>query len=149
MREQPGDGGDARAATWPARPKARYAKPFYEVAHHDERALPHFRQRFQQPRGLPLSGSDRGRGALVGHAVPARPFVLGLAVRNQGPYKPMIGAFASAPAPSRRTVVDPGLLTYRDRAALRILYREGDLERAVPPPTRGCRPARGRVRRGP
>jgi hypothetical protein len=39
------------------------------------------------------------------------------------PYKPMIGAFSHAPAPSRRVIVDPGLLPYRDRAALRILYR--------------------------
>ena len=35
----------------------------------------------------------------------------------------MIGAFAAAPAPPARAIVDPGLLTYRDRAALRILYR--------------------------
>ena len=35
----------------------------------------------------------------------------------------MIGAFAAAPAPPSRAIVDPGLLTYRDRAALRILYR--------------------------
>ena len=35
----------------------------------------------------------------------------------------MIGAFSHAPAPSRRVIVDPGLLPYRDRAALRILYR--------------------------
>jgi hypothetical protein len=35
----------------------------------------------------------------------------------------MIGAFSHAPAPSRRVIVDPGLLPYRDRAALRLLYR--------------------------
>ncbi len=35
----------------------------------------------------------------------------------------MIGAFTAAPAPSRRVIVDPGFLPYRDRAALRILYR--------------------------
>ena len=35
----------------------------------------------------------------------------------------MIGAFSHAPAPSRRVIADPGLLPYRDRAALRILYR--------------------------
>jgi hypothetical protein len=35
----------------------------------------------------------------------------------------MIGAFSSAPAPARRVIVDPGFLPYRDRAALRILYR--------------------------
>jgi hypothetical protein len=35
----------------------------------------------------------------------------------------MIGAFVSAPALDRRVVVDPGLLRYRDRACLRILYR--------------------------
>ena len=35
----------------------------------------------------------------------------------------MIGAFTSAPAPPRRVIVDPGLLSTRDRAALRILYR--------------------------
>jgi hypothetical protein len=35
----------------------------------------------------------------------------------------MIGTFASAPALDRRVVVDPGLLRYRDRACLRILYR--------------------------
>ena len=35
----------------------------------------------------------------------------------------MIGAFTSAPAPPRRVIVDPGFLTTRDRAALRILYR--------------------------
>jgi hypothetical protein len=28
----------------------------------------------------------------------------------------MIGAFAAAPAPPSRAIVDPGLLTYRDRA---------------------------------
>ncbi len=35
----------------------------------------------------------------------------------------MIGAFTAAPAPPRRVIVDPGFLSYRDRAALRILYR--------------------------
>ena len=35
----------------------------------------------------------------------------------------MIGTFASAPALDRRIDVDPGLLRYRDRACLRILYR--------------------------
>ena len=35
----------------------------------------------------------------------------------------MIGAFTSAPAPPRRVIVDPGFLSSRDRAALRILYR--------------------------
>ncbi len=35
----------------------------------------------------------------------------------------MIGAFSSAPAPTRRVIVDPGFLPYRERAALRILYR--------------------------
>jgi Replication-relaxation len=35
----------------------------------------------------------------------------------------MIGAFTSAAAQDRRTVMDPGLLRYRDRACLRILYR--------------------------
>ena len=35
----------------------------------------------------------------------------------------MIGTFASAPAPDRRLVIDPGLFRYRDRACLRILYR--------------------------
>ncbi len=35
----------------------------------------------------------------------------------------MIGAFTSAAAPARRVIVDPGFLPYRDRAALRILYR--------------------------
>ena len=35
----------------------------------------------------------------------------------------MIGAFTAAPAPSRRVIVDPGFLSDRDRAALRILYR--------------------------
>ena len=35
----------------------------------------------------------------------------------------MIGAFSSASAPARRVIVDPGFLPYRDRAALRILYR--------------------------
>ena len=35
----------------------------------------------------------------------------------------MIGAFTSAPAPPRRVIVDPGFLSTRDRAALRILYR--------------------------
>jgi hypothetical protein len=35
----------------------------------------------------------------------------------------MIGTFASAPALDRRIIVDPGLLPYRDRACLRILYR--------------------------
>lgn len=39
------------------------------------------------------------------------------------PYRPMIGAFSSAPAPARRVIVDPGFLPYRDRAAFRILYR--------------------------
>jgi hypothetical protein len=36
---------------------------------------------------------------------------------------PVIGTFASAPALDRRVIVDPGLLPYRDRACLRILYR--------------------------
>ena len=87
----------------------------------------------------------------------------------------MIGAFAAAPAPSPRAIVDPGLLTYRDRAALRIIYRAdvattaqltalvyrrrqtaqerlaalynaGYLERAVlPPTTRGGAPFAFRV----
>ncbi len=87
----------------------------------------------------------------------------------------MIGAFAAAPAPPSRAIVDPGLLTYRDRAALRILYRAdvattaqlttlvyhrrqtaqarlaalyraGYLERAVlPPTTRGGAPFAFRV----
>ena len=35
----------------------------------------------------------------------------------------MIGAFVAAPAPPSRVIVDPGFLPYRDRAALRILYR--------------------------
>jgi hypothetical protein len=35
----------------------------------------------------------------------------------------MIGTFASAPALDRRVIVDPGLLPYRARACLRILYR--------------------------
>ena len=35
----------------------------------------------------------------------------------------MIGAFTAAPAPPRRVIVDPGFLSTRDRAALRILYR--------------------------
>lgn len=35
----------------------------------------------------------------------------------------MIGTFASAPELDRRVIVDPGLLRYRDRACLRILYR--------------------------
>jgi hypothetical protein len=35
----------------------------------------------------------------------------------------VIGTFASAPALDRRVIVDPGLLRYRDRACLRILYR--------------------------
>ena len=35
----------------------------------------------------------------------------------------MIGAFTAAPAPPRRVIVDPGFLSSRDRAALRILYR--------------------------
>lgn len=35
----------------------------------------------------------------------------------------MIGMFASAPPLDRRVIVDPGLLRYRDRACLRILYR--------------------------
>ncbi len=35
----------------------------------------------------------------------------------------MIGAFVSAPALDRRVIVDPGLLGYRDRACLRLLYR--------------------------
>jgi hypothetical protein len=35
----------------------------------------------------------------------------------------MIGAFASAAALDRRTAMDPGLLRYRDRACLRLLYR--------------------------
>jgi hypothetical protein len=35
----------------------------------------------------------------------------------------MIGAFASAAPLDRRVIVDPGLLRYRDRACLRILYR--------------------------
>jgi len=35
----------------------------------------------------------------------------------------MIGAFTAAPAPPRRAIVDPGFLSSRDRAALRILYR--------------------------
>ncbi len=35
----------------------------------------------------------------------------------------MIGTFASAPAPDRRLVIDPGLFRYRDRACLRLLYR--------------------------
>jgi len=39
------------------------------------------------------------------------------------PYRPIIGAFSSAPAPAARVIVDPGFLPYRDRAALRILYR--------------------------
>jgi hypothetical protein len=87
----------------------------------------------------------------------------------------MIGAFSHAPAPSRRVIVDPGLLPYRDRAALRILYRadvattsqlttlvytrrqttherlttlyrSGYLERAIlPPSTRGGAPYAFRV----
>jgi hypothetical protein len=87
----------------------------------------------------------------------------------------MIGAFVSAPAPSSRVILDPGLLPYRDRAALRILYRAdvattaqlttlvyrrrqtaqerlaalyraGYLERAVlPPSTRGGAPHAFRV----
>ena len=82
----------------------------------------------------------------------------------------MIGAFVAAPAPPSRVIVDPGLLTDRDRAALRILSRAdvattaqlttlvyhrrqtaqehsplssatADLERAVlPPATRGGAP---------
>jgi hypothetical protein len=35
----------------------------------------------------------------------------------------MIGAFSTAPAPARRVIVDPSFLPYRDRAALRTLYR--------------------------
>ena len=35
----------------------------------------------------------------------------------------MIGAFTAAPAPPRQAIVDPGFLSSRDRAALRILYR--------------------------
>ncbi len=35
----------------------------------------------------------------------------------------MIGAFVSAAPLDRRVIVDPGLLRYRDRACLRILYR--------------------------
>lgn len=35
----------------------------------------------------------------------------------------MIGTFVSAPPLDRRVIVDPGLLRYRDRACLRILYR--------------------------
>ena len=35
----------------------------------------------------------------------------------------MIGAFTSAAALDRRTAMDPGLLGYRDRACLRLLYR--------------------------
>jgi hypothetical protein len=35
----------------------------------------------------------------------------------------MIGTFTLAPAIDRRVIVDPGLLRYRDRACLRILYR--------------------------
>ena len=87
----------------------------------------------------------------------------------------MIGAFVAAPAPPSRVIVDPGLLTDRDRAALRILYRadvattaqlttlvyhrrqtaqerlaalfrDGYLERAVlPPATRGGAPFAFRV----
>ncbi len=87
----------------------------------------------------------------------------------------MIGAFIAAPAPAPRSIVDPGLLTDRDRAALRILYRAdvattaqltalvyhrrqtaqerlaalfraGYLERAVlPPATRGGAPFAFRV----
>ncbi len=87
----------------------------------------------------------------------------------------MIGAFVAAPAPPSRAIVDPGLLTCRDRAALRILYRAdvattsqlttlvyhrrqtaqarlaalyraGYLERAVlPPATRGGAPLAFRV----
>ncbi len=87
----------------------------------------------------------------------------------------MIGAFVAAPAPPSRAIVDPGLLTWRDHAALRILYRAdvattaqltalvyhrrqtaqerlaalysaGYLERAVlPPATRGGAPFAFRV----
>lgn len=35
----------------------------------------------------------------------------------------MIGAFSSAAALDRRMAMDPGLLPYRDRACLRLLYR--------------------------
>jgi hypothetical protein len=35
----------------------------------------------------------------------------------------MIGAFTSAAALDRRMPLDPGLLRYRDRACLRLLYR--------------------------
>jgi hypothetical protein len=35
----------------------------------------------------------------------------------------MIGTFASAAVLDRRTAMDPGLLRYRDRACLRLLYR--------------------------
>ncbi len=48
----------------------------------------------------PCPAVSKAGGALIGHAVPPRPFVLGLVVRNQGPHKPMISAFASAPDPS-------------------------------------------------
>ena len=39
----------------------------------------------------------------------------------------MIGAFTPAPAPPRRFIVDPGLLSTRDRAALRILLYPADV----------------------
>ena len=48
---------------------------------------------------------------------------VGMARSGPRPYSPMIGAFTAAPAPPRRVIVDPGFLSYRDRAALRILYR--------------------------
>ena len=57
------------------------------------------------------------------HRFPARVSVLICAARNRRPHTGMIGSFASAPAPSSRSIVDAGMLTYRDRAALRILYR--------------------------
>jgi hypothetical protein len=38
-------------------------------------------------------------------------------------HTPVIGTFASAPELDRRVAVDPGLLRYRDRACLRVLYR--------------------------
>ena len=66
---------------------------------------------------------DGGRGPRSGHAFGARGFVLDRDGPRPGPHTPMIGAFAAAPAPPSRAIVDPGLLTYRDRAALRILYR--------------------------
>jgi hypothetical protein len=63
----------------------------------------------------------RGMGSSAPRSLPPDSCVIAApAARDPSP---VIGTFASAPARDRRVVLDPGLLRYRDRACLRILYR--------------------------